>query len=36
MHKCFDIETQRWTNACDILAVQLLQYGSFSGIIKPA
>ena len=34
--KCFDIETQRWADVCDILPVQLLQDGGLSGVIKTA
>jgi hypothetical protein len=36
VHKRFDIESQRWTDARDIFAVQLLQNGGLSGVIKTA
>jgi hypothetical protein len=36
VHKRLDIESQRWTDACDIFAVQLLQNGGLSGVIKTA
>ncbi len=36
MHKCFDVESQRWAHSRNIFIIKFFQYSSLSGIVKAA